>query len=158
MPLLTGELEKKAAFMSAQDGASKNALQPSHRGWKKPRLASGRSPDLRFSKAERLPEDLLSGRALRPGSDSPRLQLLGSGGFAPRFPNSRYIWVIAGGIFDVKQMILFPMKWDQKAGYRKFNLENLAMGRFRSHRSPVRRKLLTRNMKRPREETMEWFR
>ena len=47
----------------------------------RPRWASGRSPDLRFSELERLP-GIPSGFML----SSQRLQLRGSGGFSPRFP------------------------------------------------------------------------
>src|SRR5262249_18230000 len=47
----------------------------------RPRWASGRSPDLRFSELERLP-----GFPVALCSSSQRLQLRGSDGFSPRFP------------------------------------------------------------------------
>ena len=80
-----------SAFVSALGKASRNALQPSHRGWNKPGLASGRSPDSRFNKANDLPGKPSQWLSSALASASRRLQLRGSGGFAPRFPAACFI-------------------------------------------------------------------
>jgi hypothetical protein len=67
----------------------KNAFQLSHRSWNKPGLASGRSPDLRVNEAECLPRSSPQWLERIPKLSSQRLQLRGSGGFTPRFPNTR---------------------------------------------------------------------
>lgn len=85
-----------AGVVPSPYGAGKNALQPSHRGWIKPGLASGRSSDSRFAEEERLPEIALSGWTFRPSPSSLRLQLRGSGGIracllCTALPDTRFL-------------------------------------------------------------------
>src|SRR5262245_59466430 len=88
---LQRDLYDDRRFESNCSKVDKSALQLSHRSWTKPGLASGRSPDSRFYKLRTPSQNHSSGR-ISARSRSQRLQLRGSGGITPRFPNSRYLF------------------------------------------------------------------